>query len=377
MMKADSLWKETQIAAARASLAVRRLCGALRADLGRVKSSTRTMAAASSSASAGISRYPEIFVSYATDDTLRGSHKFCGGEKLLNNLVLLLRRHGYDAWMVSTDGKHSDWLAEHAPFLSVAQFQEKLSAASDFRCVTSWIPAKAFLDYCPRYYFWDQELAASSRSHFPRLAREMARGRIVCTAGVNRSVQAWHRATFGQPAAVLRQLVDEKHWQPDEARRIVRRVGYFDEGEHGEGFIAKMREITAAAGLGLEFHRLVGVEKEIIAQMQTCGTFLALNTGKSPLWGEGGPMTPQEAMACGTVPLCFDINGPWEFIQQNYNGVVLADFAPEAMAAALVGIYGQPGRLSVMSRRCLEITASAHTMEARWPDVCRFLDLPG
>jgi hypothetical protein len=29
-----------------------------------------------------------------------------------------------------------------------------------------------------------------------------------------------------------------------------------------------------------------------------------------------------------------------------------------------------------MSRRCLEITAAAHTMEARWPAVRRFLDLP-
>ena len=87
-------------------------------------------------------------------------------------------------------------------------------------------------------------------------------------------------------------------------------------------------------------------------------------------------MTTQEAMACGTVPVCFDINGPWEFIQQDYNGAVLADFAPDAVADALIRIYAEPGRLERMSQRCLDITASAHTMEARWPDVCRFLDLP-
>lgn len=63
---------------------------------------------------------PSIFVSYATDDGLKGSHRYCGGEKLLNNLVLLLRRHGYDAYMVSLDGLHSGWLVEHAPFLSRA-----------------------------------------------------------------------------------------------------------------------------------------------------------------------------------------------------------------------------------------------------------------
>jgi len=109
--------------------------------------------------------------------------------------------------------------------------------------------------------------------------------------------------------------------------------------------------------------------------MQTCGTFLALNVGKSPLYGEGGPMTPQEAMACGTVPVCFDISGPWELIQQNYNGIVLSDFTPAAMAGALVQIYQTPERLRQMSVRCLEMSRSSHSMEARWPDVRRFLDL--
>ncbi len=379
-MNPDSPLKETQIAWHRLRVAVRRCAMALRDDAGRWKSQRVTRPATPPSAereseSAAVSR-PAIFVSYATDDTLRGSHKFCGGEKLLNNLVLLLRRHGYEAWMVSTDGKHAGWLAEHAPFLSVEEFRNKLSASRDYRCVTSWIPARAFLDNCPRFYFWDQELGASARSHFPELAREMARGRIVRAAGVNRAVQAWHRATFGEPALLLRQLVDEAHWKPDVTRRVPHRVGYFDEGEHGDRFIAEIRERTSAAGFDLEFHQLRGLEKEIIEQMQTCGAFIALNTGKSELWGEGGPMTPQEAMACGTVPVCFDINGPWELIVQNYNGIVVPDITPAAVANALAGIYRQSGRLAEMSRRCLEMTASAHTMGARWPDVQKFLDLP-
>jgi hypothetical protein len=319
---------------------------------------------------------PEIFVSYATNESLTGSHQFCGGEKLLNNLVLLLRRHGYEAWMVSTDGRHAGWLAEHAPFLSIDGFRAKLATAKNARCVTSWIVADAFLQNCPRFYFWDQELAASSRSHFPELARMVGRGRIIRAAGVNRSVQAWHRAVFGKPALLLRQLVDENHWRPDESRRVLERIGYFDEGEHGERFLAAVRDQLVSEGHHPEFHMLRGDEREIIAQMQTCGVFIALNTGKSPLWGEGGPMTPQEAMACGTVPVCFDINGPWELIQQDYNGVVTGEITPESLAEAVSGIYRTPGRRAEMSRRCLEMTAAAHTMEARWPAVRRFLDLP-
>jgi glycosyltransferase involved in cell wall biosynthesis len=204
----------------------------------------------------------------------------------------------------------------------------------------------------------------------------VARGRIIRTAGVNRAVQAFHRAVFETPALVLRQLIDEEHWKPDPARRIPNRIGYFDEGDHGADFVRRMRELTGAAGLDLEFVQLAGIENEIISQMQQCGVFLALNVGKSPLWGEGGPMSPQEAMACGTVPVCFDINGPWELIQQHYNGVIVSDFTPEAMARELIAIYSEPGRLDVMGLRALEISRTSHSMQARWPDVARFLDLP-
>ena len=372
-------FKETRIALSRCQVALRNLTCALRDNLVNnvarkvIPFSPRTSGQQSAPAAA---QKPVIFASYATDSALTGSHRYCGGEKLLNNLILLLRRHGYEAFMVSYDGKHSQWLAEHAPFLSVEEFRQRLDNAPEARCVSSWIKARAFLDHCGKFYFWDQELGASARSHFPILARMMGQGRIIRTAGVNRTVQAWHRAVFEKQAAILRQLVDEKYWKPDESRRQRLRVGYFDEGDHGEEYIRRIRERTAASGLTLDFFRLQGAESEIISQMQTCAVFLALNIGKSPLWGEGGPMTPQEAMACGTVPVCFDLNGPWEFIQQGYNGIITTEIRPELMADALTGMYGSPGRLEEMSKRCLEITRASHTMEARWPDVRKFLNLP-
>jgi glycosyltransferase involved in cell wall biosynthesis len=128
--------------------------------------------------------------------------------------------------------------------------------------------------------------------------------------------------------------------------------------------------------MDFEFVRLAGVEREIITQMQGCAVFLALNIGKSPLWGEGGPMTPQEAMACGTVPICFDMNGPWEFIQQGYNGWITAEIRPGLMAEALIAMSREPGRVEAMGRRAREIFLTSHSMEARWPAVARFLDLP-
>jgi Glycosyl transferases group 1 len=319
---------------------------------------------------------PSIFVSYATDETLKGSHRYCGGEKLLNNLVLLLRRHDYDAYMVSMDGMHSNWLVEHAPFLSVEEFARRAAVARSIRCITSWVLADAFLQHCPNFYFWDQELAATTRSQFPVLARQMRRRRILGTAGLNRSIQAWHMAIFERRASLLRTLVDEEHWKPDEARRRPYRVGYMDEGSLTATFIETIKNVTRSRGLELEFFRLEGVEAEIINGMQTCSVFLAMNVGKSPLWGEGGPMTPHEAMACGAVPICFDVNGPWELIQQGYNGFVLPEIRPELMADELVSLYSEAGRLETLSNNALAVFRTSHKMESRWSSVCEFLQLP-
>jgi glycosyltransferase involved in cell wall biosynthesis len=326
--------------------------------------------------SASRSLRPSVFVSYATDESLKGSHRYCGGEKLLNNLVLLLRRHNYDAYMVSLDGAHSNWLVEHAPFLSLQEFAHRAATAPSVRCVTSWVLADAFLQRCPRFYFWDQELATTSRSQFPTLARLMRGQRIFATAALNRSIQAWHMAIFERRTSLLRTMVDEKHWKPDETRRQLYRVGYMDEGTLTVPFVDTIKRITLAKGLELEFFRLEGVEAEIIQGMQTCSVFLALNVGKSPLWGEGGPMTPHEAMACGTVPICFDMNGPWELIQQNYNGVVLPEIRPELMANELIRIYSEPGRMDFLRNNALSIIRTSHSLESRWPSVREFLSLP-
>ena len=336
----------------------------------------KTTAATGITRNQGLSPRPSIFVSYATNEGLKGSHRYCGGEKLLNNLVLLLRRHGYDAYMVSLDGTHANWLVEHAPFLSVEEFVRRASEAKSVRCVTSWILAKAFLERCPRVYFWDQELATTTRSQFPALARLTRKKRIIATAGLNRAIQAWHMAVFERRASLLRTLVDERYWQPDDSRRLLYRVGYMDEGPLTHSFLGTIKAGTLGGGLDLEFVRLEGIEAEIIRGMQTCSVFLALNVGKSPLWGEGGPMTPHEAMACGTVPICFDVNGPWELVQQNYNGVVLPEIKPELMAREIVRLYTQPGRLEALRNNALAVVRASHSMESRWASVREFLHLP-
>jgi Glycosyl transferases group 1 len=317
---------------------------------------------------------PIIFASYCAGPSLVGSNKYCGGEKVLNNLVLLLRQHGYEAFMVSLDGKHANWLVEHAPYISLSEFAERKTKASSFRCVTSWLKATAFLQHAERFYFWDQELGSSARSQFPEFARLVASGRILQSAGLNRVIQTWHSAVFGRETHLLRQILNERYWRPDPSRRIRHRVGFFDEGGHTAEYMSVIGDVTRRGGFDLEFYELQGLELDIIQQMQTCAVCLVLNIGKSE-WGEGGPMAPWESMACGAVPVCFDLKGAWEIVQPNYSGVITEEIRPELMGTALLDIYRTPGRLEEMSRRCLETTAAAHTMEARWSAVKKFLDL--
>jgi glycosyltransferase involved in cell wall biosynthesis len=72
--------------------------------------------------------------------------------------------------------------------------------------------------------------------------------------------------------------------------------------------------------------------------MRSCEVFLTMNIGKNLLWGEGGPLTPLEALATGCVPIAFDILGPREFIQSGFNGIVVPPCRPDRMGNALVSL---------------------------------------
>lgn len=331
---------------------------------------------ANDQAGAGPQR-PLIFASYAVDELHPGSHRYCGGEKLLNNLVLQLRRKGFDAWMVTLDGKQAGWLMEQAPCLSLEEFRGKKNSAKEVRCVTSWIDARAFLAECQSFYYWDMELATSSDYQFPRIAKAMRRGRIRNLSAFNRAIQAWFMEVFDRPCGLLRTLVDEKYWHPDEAKRVPNRVGYMDEGPHTAALIEQTRAQCKAAGLQIDFVELRGDEPAIRDGMQSCEVFLVTNPGKSPIWGEGGPMTPHEAMACGTVPVCFDLNGPRESVIDGYCGRIVVKGNNTAYASAVAELFQDRNNLRQMSTRAAEIIQESHTMEKRWPEIATFLNLEG
>lgn len=319
---------------------------------------------------------PRIYASYAMSEKWTGSHRYCGGEKSLNNLVLLLRRHGYEAWMVTLDGKQAGWLCEQAPCISLAEFQRHLAENHPTRCITSWLEAHLFLDACGPFYYWDHELATAAEYQFPTLWSYLRSGRIKKLAGFNRSIRAWMQAHFATPTDLVRSLIDENLWKPDPARRVPHRVGYIEESPDTPALVESIRQSAEVRGLDLDFLKMSGDEPEMIAQMQTCRIFLVTNPGKSGLWGEGGPLGPHESAACGAIPICFDLDGPRESIQSGYNGVIVPRNRPDLMAKAVCDLFENPDSLEAMSVRAREIILSSHALETRWPEVADFLDLP-
>jgi hypothetical protein len=317
---------------------------------------------------------PTIFVSACMSQAEGGGWKFNGGIKEFNCLVKLLRQHGYEAYIVTYDGTYEPWLLDHQPHISLDEFRRVLKAHQNVRCVTSWAEAKPFLQVCDRVYYWNMDLCFSEDEHFPLLA-SLYRDKIQNTAGISRTIQAWHMAYFNRPCTLLPNLVDDSLWTPDETRRQPDRVGYMDEGPHTDRYLAIIRDIAISQGLELEFMQLKGSEAKILEGMRSCSVFLTLNLGKHELWGEGGPLPPLEAMATGCVPITFDILGPREIIQSGFNGIIVPRYRPDLMAKALIRLYKTMDEIERLRQNALALFNACHTFDARWEAVKAFLEL--
>jgi glycosyltransferase involved in cell wall biosynthesis len=317
---------------------------------------------------------PVIFASACMDREQHGGWKYNGGIKELNNLVKLLRKHGYEAYMVTYDGSYEPWLIDHQPHISIAELQHKLRSTTDVRCVTSWATAKAFIDECPNLYFWDMELASTDHDHFAILA-DLYKRKIKGSAAISSTIRAWHMAHFERPCSLIPNLLDESIWFPIDRKRQPMRIGYMDEGPHTEDYIGIVRETAQYNGLNFEFQLLRGSEADMIAAMQSCEIFLGMNIGKDKLWGEGCPRVTAEAPAAGCVMIAFDIIGNREIIQSGFNGVLVPRYRPDLMANALVNLYQKSGELERIRQNSLALIHACHTFDARWLAIKEFLEL--
>ena len=313
---------------------------------------------------------PVIFASVCQSKEIPGGNKFNGGLKMLNQLVKLARRHGYEAYLVTWDGTYEPWLMDHQPHISLDEFRERLAGEADVRCVTSWCLSESFIQAAESIYFWDMSLAHTSTDHFPMLF-DLYRKNIVRSAGCNRMIAAWHMANWKMPCTVLPDWIDEENWFPHPEKRIPGRIGYMIESEKRVGYeiddlktekkIRTIDGIVRATGLDLEFCPIEGDERDVLEQMRSCEVFLGMNPGKDKMWGEGFELQMMEAMWAGCAVISYDVIGNREYMLHGFNGFMVPRERPEEMARALVDLYGKPGQLEGMRENSLSLLRTCHT----------------
>jgi hypothetical protein len=317
---------------------------------------------------------PVIFISACVNADNPGGWKYNGGIKEYNCLVKLLKGHGYESYIVTYDGNYQEWLIEHQSNISLEEFKSKKEVNKNIRCVTSWAIANSYIKECDRIYFWDMELLYTEHEHFRPLVH-LYDSKIVKTAAISRTIQAWHMANFEVPCTVIPNLLDMSYWKPDDKKRIFQRVGYMNEGEHTEEFVDYLKESALKNELSLEFLPISGNEIDVLNGMQTCNLFVSMNLGKDKFWGEGCPRTVIEALSTGAVLLAFDIIGNREILVHNYNSVVVPRYRIDMLAEKMIQLYKNIEMIDCMRANSLALLNACHTLESRWPAVKEFLDL--
>ena len=79
--------------------------------------------------------------------------------------------------------------------------------------------------------------------------------------------------------------------------------------------------------------------------------------------GEGIPLTPLEAMACGVPVIVGDEDGSREAVVEGRNGVVVSPRDPVAHGAAIVSLFESPDRLSRLRKAARQVAETHFSFE--------------
>jgi glycosyltransferase involved in cell wall biosynthesis len=219
------------------------------------------------------------------------------------------------------------------------------------------------------------ELAYTENSHFRKLSRLYRKKKIKNTAGISRTIQAWHMAHFSKQNHVIPSMLDHDYWRSDKKNKVHNRVGYMYEDQGTEQRIQEIAASLKASNLDLEFYPVQGPEWEIKQKLHTCNVFLSMNQGKDPLWGEGCPITIIEAMNAGCVVIGYELIGNREIIIDNYNGFIVHNQSQSEVCEKLIHLFRNPEEIERIRSNSYTVLDEIHKLEDRWPVIKEFLDL--
>ncbi len=297
-----------------------------------------------------------------------------GGVKIYNGLVKLLRQHGYDAYICTWNGTYEEWLIEHQPVISLATLERWQAEGRPLKVATGWIDSTALLRaWRGPFYFLDAEIAFTAGEQHATLCEHWKRIRRVAVNST--AQQVWYMAEFGITPVLLKDASDRDYWFPDDRVREPRRVGFMDEGPGTVAHACGLAGAASAAGLALRFSCIRGDEAEVIAQMQACDVFLGVNPGKHPLWGEGCPRSPQEAMHAGAVVIAFDDMGNHEYVIDGATGYLVPRGRWDQMALRLIQVMRDRDLLERLRATSMAVAERGFALSDRMDAVREWLEL--
>ncbi len=91
-----------------------------------------------------------------------------------------------------------------------------------------------------------------------------------------------------------------------------------------------------------------------------------------PSYHEGMPVSVIEAMAAGLPVVATQVGGIPDLVTDGENGLLVPPGQPQALAEALAGLMGDPGRRTRMGLTGRQHALEGHDLDARVPDLVRF-----
>jgi len=318
---------------------------------------------------------PIILFSSCQGSFKKGDLKYNGGIKVYNLWIKLLRKHGYEAYLVTYDGKYQPWLIEHQSCLSLDVVREWQKKRKPLKFVTSWLESQNFINLAPYFYFIDCEIAYTSTIHYPLLKKFLKEKKIRYISTNSRFQQAWYMANFGFTPILITDWSDEEYWCPRPELREENLVGYMKESFRSEKEIKDIADICKKEGVELRFIEVKGDEEEVIKTMQRCDFYLGLNPGKHPLWGEGSPRSQQEAMHTGCIVIAYDVQGNREYIIDGYTGFLVPLGRTDLLARYLIKLSQSPDLKERVRVHSIEFSKQVFSSQGKWLLLSNFLEL--
>jgi len=324
----------------------------------------------------GIKAEKPIILFSSCENSLRtGDLKYSGGLKVYNLWAKLLRKHGYEAYIVTYDGNYRPWLIEHQPHISLGKTKQWKEEGRFLKFVTGWLDSKAFIDLAEQFYFIDLEIAYTITIHSALLSHFLKSKKIRKISTNSRTQQAWYMANFGLTPVLIQDWSDEDYWFSRPEKRQKGLVGYMKESFHSDLDIKEIVGICQKAGVNLKFIEIKGSEQEVINTMQECDFYLGFNPGKHPLWGEGCPRSQQEAMHTGCIVAAYDVKGNREYLIDSYTGFLVPSKRPDLLAEHLINLSQKPESKEKIRSNSIIFVSQVFTSSYKLPLLRKFLEL--